>query len=133
MNLWGFTPSFHQFLRAAMDAATGASEEAEVLLPDVVAQALAATTFLVLPATGPVHRRHPSRRPGPGPGRHQRPDCGHGERPAAPVDPDRTECRRPALVVILRGGVPQCPLVHVVPSPPGHWVPRQADVEAELV
>ncbi len=52
MNLWGFTPSFHQTLRAAMDTATGASEEAEVLLPEVVAQSLATTTFSVLPATG---------------------------------------------------------------------------------
>jgi hypothetical protein len=35
-----------------MDAATGASEEAEVLLPDVVARSLATTTFSVLPASG---------------------------------------------------------------------------------
>ena len=52
MNLWGFTPAFHQTLQAAMDAATGASEEAEVLLPEVVAQSLATTTFTVLPASG---------------------------------------------------------------------------------
>jgi MobA-like NTP transferase domain len=52
MNLWGFTPSFHRTLRAAMDAATGASEESEVLLPEVVAQALGSTTFSVLPASG---------------------------------------------------------------------------------
>jgi hypothetical protein len=52
MNLWGFTPAFHQTLQAAMDSATGASEEAEVLLPEVVAQSLATTTFTVLPASG---------------------------------------------------------------------------------
>jgi hypothetical protein len=52
MNLWGFTPAFHQALRAAMDAATEASEEAEVLLPEVVAQSLASYPFTVLPATG---------------------------------------------------------------------------------
>ena len=37
---------------AAMDAATGASEEAEVLLPEVVAHSLSAYPFTVLPATG---------------------------------------------------------------------------------
>jgi hypothetical protein len=52
MNLWGFTPAFHRTLRAAMDAAAGATEEAEVLLPEVVAQSLATTTFSVLPASG---------------------------------------------------------------------------------
>jgi hypothetical protein len=52
MNLWGFTPAFHDALRAAMDAATGASEEAEVLLPEVVAQSLASNPFTVLPGTG---------------------------------------------------------------------------------
>jgi hypothetical protein len=52
MNLWGFTPAFHGALRAAMDAATEASEEAEVLLPEVVARSLAAYPFTVLPATG---------------------------------------------------------------------------------
>jgi hypothetical protein len=52
MNLWGFTPAFHSALRAAMDAATGASEEAEVLLPEVVAQSLSSYPFTVLPATG---------------------------------------------------------------------------------
>ena len=52
MNLWGFTPAFHGALKAAMDAATGASEEAEVLLPEVVAQSLASYPFTVLPATG---------------------------------------------------------------------------------
>ena len=52
MNLWGFTPAFHGALRAAMDAATGASEEAEVLLPEVVARSLSAYPFTVLPATG---------------------------------------------------------------------------------
>jgi hypothetical protein len=52
MNLWGFTPAFHQVLREAMDAATNASEEAEVLLPEVVAQSLATSSFTVLPAAG---------------------------------------------------------------------------------
>jgi hypothetical protein len=52
MNLWGFTPAFHGALKAAMDAAAGASEEAEVLLPEVVAQSLASYPFFVLPATG---------------------------------------------------------------------------------
>ena len=52
MNLWGFTPAFHLALRAAMDAATEASEEAEVLLPEVVARSLASHPFTVLPATG---------------------------------------------------------------------------------
>jgi hypothetical protein len=53
MNLWGFTPTFHALLRAAMDAAVDASEESEVLLPEVVARSLAgSTTFDVLPARG---------------------------------------------------------------------------------
>jgi hypothetical protein len=52
MNLWGFTPAFHKLLQAAMEAATDASEEAEVLLPEVVAQSLPSATFTVLEATG---------------------------------------------------------------------------------
>jgi hypothetical protein len=52
MNLWGFTPAFHTVLRAAMDAATDASEEAEVLLPEVVAQSLSSTCFAVLEGRG---------------------------------------------------------------------------------
>ena len=52
MNLWGFTPAFHKTLQAAMDAAVDASEEAEVLLPEVVAQSLATSPFVVLPAVG---------------------------------------------------------------------------------
>jgi MobA-like NTP transferase domain len=52
MNLWGFTPAFHTMLRAAMDAATDASEEAEVLLPVVVAQSLSSSRFAVLPTSG---------------------------------------------------------------------------------
>ena len=52
MNLWGFTPAFHRTLQAAMSAATDASEEAEVLLPEVVAQSLATSSFSVLPAEG---------------------------------------------------------------------------------
>ena len=52
MNLWGFTPEFHKPLQAAMDAAVDASEEKEVLLPEVVAQSLGNSTFDVLAATG---------------------------------------------------------------------------------
>jgi hypothetical protein len=52
MNLWGFTPAFHQALHAAMAAAVDASEEAEVLLPEVVAHSLAAHSFTVLEAEG---------------------------------------------------------------------------------
>ena len=49
MNLWGFTPAFHKVLQAAMDAASDASEESEVLLPEVVGESLAASSFTVLP------------------------------------------------------------------------------------
>jgi hypothetical protein len=52
MNLWGFTPAFHAVLQAAMAAATGASEESEVLLPEVVAQALSTSSFAVLRGQG---------------------------------------------------------------------------------
>ncbi len=52
MNLWGFTPAFHKTLQAAMDAAVDASEESEVLLPEVVAQSLTSSSFAVLPADG---------------------------------------------------------------------------------
>jgi hypothetical protein len=52
MNLWGFTPAFHQVLVEAMAAATDASEEAEVLLPVVVADALPTHPFTVLPTDG---------------------------------------------------------------------------------
>jgi hypothetical protein len=52
MNLWGFTPAFHKTLQAAMDAAVDASEEAEVLLPEVVAESLATSSFRVLEAQG---------------------------------------------------------------------------------
>jgi hypothetical protein len=52
MNLWGFTPAFHQALAGAMAAALDASEEAEVLLPEVVAQSLGTHAFSVLNATG---------------------------------------------------------------------------------
>lgn len=37
MNLWGFAPGMWDELQAAMDAAPGASEDAEVLLPELVA------------------------------------------------------------------------------------------------
>jgi hypothetical protein len=52
MNLWGFTPAFHRTLQAAMDAAVDASEEAEVLLPEVVADSLPTSSFTVLQAHG---------------------------------------------------------------------------------
>ena len=52
MNLWGFTPAFHGTLQAAMAAAVDASEEREVLLPEVVAASLGSTTFRVLAANG---------------------------------------------------------------------------------
>jgi len=52
MNLWGFTPAFHKTLQTAMDAAVDASEESEVLLPEVVAESLTTTSFAVLPAGG---------------------------------------------------------------------------------
>jgi hypothetical protein len=52
MNLWGFTPAFHKTLQAAMAAASGASEDAEVLLPEVVAQSLDTSPFTLLPAAG---------------------------------------------------------------------------------
>jgi len=52
MNLWGFTAAFHKTLRAAMDAAVDASEESEVLLPEVVAQSLGTSSFTVLAAEG---------------------------------------------------------------------------------
>jgi hypothetical protein len=52
MNLWGFTPAFHKTLADAMAEARDASEDAEVLLPEVVAQSLGSSPFSVLPATG---------------------------------------------------------------------------------
>jgi CTP:molybdopterin cytidylyltransferase MocA len=52
MNLWGFTSAFHKMLEAAIAAAVDASEEAEVLLPEVVAQSLGTATFAVLEARG---------------------------------------------------------------------------------
>jgi hypothetical protein len=52
MNLWGFTPAFHKTLQAVMESAVGASEEAEVLLPEVVAESLSTSSFTVLPAQG---------------------------------------------------------------------------------
>jgi NDP-sugar pyrophosphorylase family protein len=52
MNLWGFTPQFHKTLQVAMSAATDASEEAEVLLPEVVADSLESSPFTVLAANG---------------------------------------------------------------------------------
>lgn len=52
MNLWGFTPAFHAMLRKAMEAAVDASEESEVLLPEVVAGSLGSASFKVLPARG---------------------------------------------------------------------------------
>jgi hypothetical protein len=52
MNLWGFTPEFHKVLQAALDGAVDASEEKEVLLPEVVAHSLGTSAFSVLPAEG---------------------------------------------------------------------------------
>jgi MobA-like NTP transferase domain len=52
MNLWGFTPAFHKVLQGAMDAAVDASEESEVLLPEVVARSLGTSTFSLLAAQG---------------------------------------------------------------------------------
>lgn len=52
MNLWGFTAEFHKVLQAALEAAVDASEEKEVLLPEVVAQSLGTSAFSVLPAEG---------------------------------------------------------------------------------
>jgi MobA-like NTP transferase protein len=52
MNLWGFTPAFHQAMAAAMAAAVDATEEAEVLLPEVVARSLGTHRFSVLAAEG---------------------------------------------------------------------------------
>ncbi len=52
MNLWGFTPAFHKMLQTAMEGAVDASEESEVLLPEVVAQSLGTSSFLVLAAPG---------------------------------------------------------------------------------
>jgi hypothetical protein len=53
MNLWGFGADMVDVFRTAMDRATHASEDAEVLLPDVVgAQVTAGTPFRVLPAEG---------------------------------------------------------------------------------
>jgi hypothetical protein len=52
MNLWGFTPAFHTVLRAAMDAVVDASEESEVLLPEVVAGSLATSPVEVIRARG---------------------------------------------------------------------------------
>ena len=41
MNLWGFTPAMRGVFERAMAAATDASEDAEVLLPEVVGELLA--------------------------------------------------------------------------------------------
>ena len=52
MNLWGFTADFHRTLRTAMDEAVDASQESEVLLPEVVARSLGSVSFTVLAARG---------------------------------------------------------------------------------
>ena len=74
MNLWGFTAEFHKVLQAAMDAAVDASEEKEVLLPEVVAQSLGTSAFSVLPAEGRCVGCDPPRRPRPRAGRNEPPD-----------------------------------------------------------
>lgn len=52
MNLWGFAPEMWKIFEEAMNAASNASEEAEVLLPEIVGQQLREhrTTFRVLEA-----------------------------------------------------------------------------------
>jgi hypothetical protein len=52
MNLWGFDASMWDVFRDAM-ASAAASEEAEVLLPEIVGQQIRSgtTTFHALPAT----------------------------------------------------------------------------------
>jgi hypothetical protein len=59
MNLWGFGPDMRTAFEEAMDRAAHASEDAEVLLPDIVATQLArqhdgtgGSRFRVLPASG---------------------------------------------------------------------------------
>ncbi len=56
MNLWGFGPDMLEVFRRAMEAAGDASEESEVLLPEVVGSQLDGTPgrarFTVLAATG---------------------------------------------------------------------------------
>jgi hypothetical protein len=53
MNLWGFGPDMAEVFRTTMAEATHASEDAEVLLPEVVgAQVAKGTGFRVLPAEG---------------------------------------------------------------------------------
>ena len=61
MNLWGFTPGFHKTLQAAMDAAVDASEEAEVLLPEVVAAVARLQHVHRAGGAGPLHRGDASR------------------------------------------------------------------------
>lgn len=61
MNLWGFTPAMRSLFERATEVALHASEDAELLLPEVVATHLTTpppsgeaggTTFRVLPADG---------------------------------------------------------------------------------
>jgi len=53
MNLWGFEPTMWAVLRAAMDEAEHASEDAEVLLPEVVGRVLRGDRPGGLPAPPP--------------------------------------------------------------------------------
>ena len=53
MNLWGFGPAMRSVLRAAMDEAEHASEDAEVLLPEVVGRVLRGERPGSLPAPPP--------------------------------------------------------------------------------
>ena len=94
MNLWGFTPAFHQRLQAAMAAATDASEEAEVLLPEVVAD------------RSPRPRSPCCRRPGAASGS-PIPTTWRWCRPSWPARSDRASgpprCGRPAGAESRRG------------------------------
>ena len=60
MNLWGFTPAFHKTLQVAMAAATEASEESEVLLPEVVAESLDSVPLHRAAGERTLHRGHAS-------------------------------------------------------------------------
>jgi hypothetical protein len=91
MNLWGFTPAMTAVFEKAVARASGASEDAEVLLPEVVGGLIAeasdgddpATTFTVLTAEGRcIGVTHPDDlAPVQADLAHQ---VGRGDRPASP-------------------------------------------------